>query len=235
MSPGARMPTDLIALRRAVGPMLLAGAMALSACGGDDDATPATGGTSGAATATSTPGSTSTAPPTSTGSPTTTTTTTGTTTADGIDPMAGASTRPVVVPATNTRTALLTGVAAARHEGYDRVVFRFRNALPGYAVRYVERPLREDGSGRIVPIDGAFVVQIRMENALDADLEQESAPRTYTGPTRISPGTPELRELVRTGGFEGVLTWAVGLNDRVDFRVSTLTGPPRLIIDFRNH
>ena len=74
-----------------------------------------------------------------------------------------------------------------------------------------------------------------MGNALDADLAEEGAPPTYTGPNRFSPGTPEVIELVRTGGFEGVLTWAIGLNDRVDFRVLTLQDPPRLVIDVRNH
>ena len=153
----------------------------------------------------------------------------------GIDTMAGASTRAVRVPATNKRTALLTKVRAARHEGFDRVVFEFRRALPGYDVRYVSRPVREDGSGRVVRIDGNFVVQIRMENALDADLSREEAPPTYTGPRRFAPGTPEVVELARSGGFEGVLTWVAGLQDRVDFRVKTLTAPPRLVVDFRNH
>ena len=32
-----------------------------------------------------------------------------------------------------------------------------------------------------------------------------------------------------------MLTWVAGLNDRVDFRVLTLQGPPRLVVDFRNH
>lgn len=82
---------------------------------------------------------------------------------------------------------------------------------------------------------GAAVAQIRMENALDADLTKSDAPRTYTGPNRFRPGTAEIAELARTGGFEGVLTWAAGLNDQVDFRVTTLTSPPRLVIDFRNH
>ena len=163
------------------------------------------------------------------------TTGTQTETVDGIDPMDDASTDPVTVPATNTETALLTDVRAARHEGYDRVVFEFGNVLPGYDVRYVEKPVHQDGSGLVVPVAGTYVVQVRMENALDADLTQESAPLTYTGPQRFSPGTPEVVELVRTGGFEAVLTWVVGLNDRVDFRVLTLQGPPRLVVDFRNH
>jgi hypothetical protein len=156
-------------------------------------------------------------------------------TVDGIDPMDDASTAPFTVRASNTETALLTDVRASRHEGYDRVVFEFRNALPGYDVRYVERPVLQDGSGAEVTVDGAYVVQVRMENALDADLTQESAPRTYTGPQRFSPGTPEVVELARTGGFEAVLTWVVGVSDRVDFRVLTLLGPPRLVVDFRNH
>jgi hypothetical protein len=170
-----------------------------------------------------------------TSSSTVNTTTAATPAQGGIDTMAGASTRPVHAPATNQQTALLTDVRAARHEGFDRVVFQFRNALPGYDVRYTGRPVHQDGSGKVVPIAGNDVVRIRMENALDADLTQASAPLTYTGPQRFSPGTPELVELARAGGFEGVLTWVAGLQDRVDFRVTTLEAPPRLVVDFRNH
>jgi hypothetical protein len=172
---------------------------------------------------------------TRTSTPTATTPTTDTTPQSGIDTMPDASTDPVHVAATNRRTALLTDVRAARHEGFDRLVFEFRNGLPGYDVRYVSRPVRQDGSGRIVAIAGSAVVRIRMENALDADLSQASAPLTYTGPQRFTPGTPELVELARSGGFEGVLTWVAGLQDPVDFRVRTLTAPPRLVVDFRNH
>ena len=153
----------------------------------------------------------------------------------GADPLAGASTNPVSADSAGSETSLMTGVRAARHEGYDRVVVEFRNSVPGYRIGYAERPVRADGSGAEVRIDGRSVVVIRMEPALDADLTQESAPSTYTGPRRISPGTPEVKELVRIGGFEGVLTWAVGLADRVPFRVTTLGDPPRLVVDFVNH
>jgi hypothetical protein len=149
--------------------------------------------------------------------------------------MAGASTKPMVVGATNDRTALLTRVRVARHEGFDRVVFAFANALPGYDVRYVRRPIRQDGSGKVVKVAGSFVARVRMENALDADLSKSSAPLTYLGPMRFSPSTPEVAELARTGGFEGILTWVVGVRDRVDLRVTTLTAPPRVVVDFRNH
>jgi hypothetical protein len=206
-------------LRRVLALAAAAGAatMPLAACGDDarDSSTAAS-----TATPTATPTETATATPTAQG---------------GIELMAGASTRPVHVPATNRTTALLTDVRAARHEGFDRVVFQFKAALPGYDVRYVAKPVRQDGSGRVVSVAGNHVVQIRMENALDADLSKPSAPFTYAGPRRLRPSTPEVVELVRVGGFEGVLTWVAGLHDKVDFRVSTLTAPARLVVDFRNH
>lgn len=199
--------------------LLTIGVLALAGCGGGSKQA----------------SSTATKPATTEATSTTATTQTSTEANTGIDPLAGANTAPVVVKASNTATALLTGVRAARHEGYDRVVFEFANELPGYDVRYVSRPIVEDASGREVAVNGGYVVRIRMENALDADLTKSTAPRTYKGPDRFTPGTPEVAELVRIGGFEGVLTWAAGLQDRVDFRVTTLQGPPRLVVDFRNH
>jgi hypothetical protein len=144
---------------------------------------------------------------------------------------ADSSTEPAVWKAEDGETALLTAVRAARHPGYDRVVFEFRNRVPGYDVRYVEPPVLADGSGEEVEVAGNAVLLVRMEPALDADLTQESAPPTYTGPTRFSPDTEVVVELVRTGGFEGVLTWAIGVTGEQPFRVTRLENPARLAID----
>lgn len=135
-------------------------------------------------------------------------------------------------------TALLERVAIGRHEGYDRVVFRFRNTVPGYRVEYVEPPLRQDGSGDRVEVAGSAFVVVRMTPASGFDLSVPEGELVYTGPGRLAgadAGTAVVREVVRTGDFEAVLTWAVGLSDPVDFRVRTLTDPPRLVVDFRNH
>jgi hypothetical protein len=153
-----------------------------------------------------------------------------------IDTMPGASTRPVSSLSTNASTALLRAIRVARHQGYDRVVFEFRsNVLPGHDVRYVVRPVRQDASGRVVAVKGAYVLRVRMSPAFDADQSKAGAPRTYTGSLRISPRMPEVAQLVRTGGFEDVLTWVVGVRDRVGFRVLTLHNPARIVIDLRNH
>ncbi len=160
---------------------------------------------------------------------------TRTVTSGRIDTLEGASTAPVTWAGASTGIALLTDVRVARHEGYDRIVFEFRQEVPGYDIRYVDPPVRADGSGAEVAVAGNAILRVRMEPALDADLTQESAPRTYTGPTRFRPDTPEVVELVRVGGFESVLVWAIGLNDRVDFRVLRMQDPPRLVVDLRNH
>jgi len=147
----------------------------------------------------------------------------------------GASTSPVSVAPTNPPTALLRDVRVAREDTFDRVTFEFTNSVPGYAVGYVERPITEDGSGREVAVRGARVLRVRMENALDADLSKGGAPRTYTGPSRVSPSTGTITELVRTGAFEGVLTWVIGVEAEAPFHVTTLQSPPRLVVDLAHH
>jgi len=183
--------------------LLTVAALLLGGCGGNDDEPPVT----------------------------TATATTATTTTPPV--LEGASTTPVVWSSSITETALLSDVRVASHEGYDRVVFEFRNGVPGYDVRYVEPPILADGSGEEVSVAGGAALVVRMEPALDADLTQESAPRTYTGPTRFSPSTSAVVELVRTGGFEAVLTWAVGVDEKRPFRVTRLEDkdPARIVID----
>jgi hypothetical protein len=193
-------------------------ALALVGCSGSDDEASPTGTT----TATS---------PTTTGG-------TDTTTTNGIDPLEGAGTEPVSGESQLEEIALLERVAIGRNEGFDRVVFQFRNGLPGYRVEYVRPPIREDGSGNRVNVEGNAFVLVRMELASGFDVATGEGELVYTGPRRLSgsdAGTSVVREIVRTGDFEAVLSWAVGLDDRVDFRVVTLQNPARIAVDFRNH
>ena len=169
--------------------------------------------------------------------PATTTTVTTTETTGGIDPLEGAGTNPVEGDASRDETALLERVAIGRHEGYDRVVFQFRNSVPGYRVEYVQPPIKEDGSGNVVPVKGNAFVEVRMEPASGFDLTTGEGELVYKGPKRIdaaASGTSVVRDVVRTGDFEAVLTWAIGLEEKVDFRVMTTQSPARLIVDFKN-
>jgi hypothetical protein len=157
-----------------------------------------------------------------------------TTTAEQTDPLAGADTNVVVAPTTAKSTSLIDRVAIGHHEGYDRVVFQFRDeGLPGYRVEYVEPPLKEDGSGNPVDVAGNAFVVVRMEPASGFDLNTGEGELVYKGPKRL-PGTGVVEEAVRTGDFEAVLSWAIGLDGKVPFRVTTASSPSRLIVDFRN-
>lgn len=201
-------------MRLLTGALVSAAVVAASGCGGSDKSSAPAGGDS-------------------TTSPTATTTTTG-----GIDPLEGAGTTTVEGSAAGSETALLERIALGRHEGYDRVVFQFKNELPGYRVSYVQPPLKEDGSGNPVSVAGNAIVVVRMEPASGFDLNTGEGVLVYKGPKRIegsSAGTAVVQELVRSGDFEAVLSWAIGLSDKVDFRVTTATSPSRLIVDFRNH
>jgi hypothetical protein len=194
-----------------------AGVLAVSGCGGSNKSSAPTGGYS---------------------LPSPTPTSTTTTTTGGIDPLQGAGTTAVEAPAAGSETALLDRIAVGRHAGYDRVVFEFQNALPGYKVEYVQPPLKEDGSGKPVNVKGAAVVVVRMAPASGFDLNTAEGVMVYKGPKRIdgsAVGTSVVQELVRSGDFEAVLSWAIGLSGKVDFRVGTATSPARLIVDFRNH
>ena len=208
--------------------LVVALALAVGACGGDDEEATESGASSTTTTAEEDGGST------------TTTAADGTTTTagDGIDPMEDAGTDPVVSETTAAAgTSLLTDVRVARHEGFDRVVFEFEGEVPGYDVRYVEPPITEDGSGDELEVAGEAFLAVVMQPASGFDLSGEGE-ETYTGPTRIEgvdAGTSVIREVVRTGDFEAVLGWVIGISDRVDFRVDALEAPGRLVVDVRNH
>lgn len=181
-------------------------ALLLAACGsGSDEASTAVGITLEAATTSPTGSATTEVPPTSVSVP------------GGREP------------------ALLRAVRAAGQQGFDRVVFEFVDGLPGYRVGYVERPVRQDGSGEEVAVQGGAVLEVRMAPASGAEVSASGVRPTYTGPDRVRPraGTVVL-EVVRVGDFEGQLTWVVGTWRRAPFTVATLDSPARIVVDVRS-
>ncbi len=164
--------------------------------------------------------------------------TTSATTAPAVTepPAAAAMTPPISTPPLTPRAYLTAVRAAASPEGggATRVVFEFDPVVPGYKIDYIRPPVTEDGSGDAVTVAGEALLEVRMENAGMARLDGEKVIRTYSGPKRVVPSGSDatVTEVVDSGDFEGVVTWVVGLRQRVPaFTVSTLTGPSRLVID----
>lgn len=126
-------------------------------------------------------------------------------------------------------------LAVGRRAGYDRVTFTFDDFAPGYVISYVDPPIKEDGSGRTVNVAGSDYVQVLMQPASGFDLNSGEGKIVYKGPKRISgadAGTSVVKDVVRTGDFESVLTWTIGLADKVGYKVQKLESPPRVVIDF---
>ncbi|MBI2912977.1 MAG: hypothetical protein HYY03_03560 [Chloroflexi bacterium] len=189
---------------------LVASAVAVVACG--DEAPPA-----GSPSPTRSP---------STGTPSATVTTTPSAT-----PFQGTRGPVEASPSPNLPLggALLVDVRAARHEGFDRIVFEFQGGLPGYRIEYVQPPILGDASGLPITIEGAAFLRARFRSA--AAHDPDTGAQTYTGPRELSPGLPSLVEAQETGDFEAILTWVLGLTEEADFQVYDLQDPYRIAID----
>lgn len=151
----------------------------------------------------------------------------------GCEPFDG-TTRPVKgrPPAS---TMLLTSVGTESDLCRDRITFDFKDANgaePGYTVEY--RPAAdaqtEDASGNHIPIEGNAFLVVRFEPAATADISGANLERTYTGPRTIKPDDMRwVKQVSKTGDFEAVLTWAIGLSEQRPFEVTS--EPSRLTIE----
>lgn len=172
----------------------------------------------------------------STSSSSTTSTTSSTPTSAGVpegpNTYGGGSPLPIEKQAGTTR-AYLKAVRVAGQAGFDRVVFETEDAHPGYAVRTATRPITEDGSGKPVMVEGAALLEVRLENAATARVEGSTVTVVYQGAKRVeATGTGIVAEVVDIGDFEGVVTWIIGLErSPASVRVTTLANPNRLVID----
>jgi len=129
-------------------------------------------------------------------------------------------------PASAQSTPTLVAVRAARHPGFDRVVFEFRGGLPPATVHYVDE-LIQDGSGNRVSVAGAADLEVlfRGANAHDAGGSPTVSPR------RFSPGLPAVKEVAEVGDFEAMVSYGIGVDRRRSFEVTRLSGPSRLVVD----
>ncbi len=120
-------------------------------------------------------------------------------------------------------TRYLTGVRVTTTACVDRVEFAFEHGVPGYRVVYASaaQAQTEDASGRHIPVAGAVFLVVRLSPAATARSDGSTLTRTYDGPGRLpAADARHVRELVKTGDFEAVVTWAVGLDEERPFTVS---------------
>jgi hypothetical protein len=132
-------------------------------------------------------------------------------------------------PAGAQSAPTLVAVRAGRHAGFDRVVFEFRGDVPATRrIRYVDQ-LTEDASGEPVSLAGGA----NLEVVFDGANAHDDRGRPTVSPRHFSPGFTALKEVARTGDFEAVVSYGLGVDQQRPFTVSTLSGPSRLVIDIQ--
>ncbi|MBV9484851.1 MAG: hypothetical protein JO246_02215 [Frankiaceae bacterium] len=113
--------------------------------------------------------------------------------------------------------------------GFDRIVFDERFSKSGYDVHYVKHVV-SDASGKRIHVKGKYFLSVAFTNT-----GTDGAAGTPTDVhKKYTPLLPEIRQIKKTGEFEGVVSFGIGLKHRRDFRVENLTHPHRVVIDVKH-
>jgi hypothetical protein len=152
-----------------------------------------------------------------------TTMSTPTSTTSNCTPPSDAALTARTSPALKDReTMYLTDVEVEAEDCIDRVTFEFEKAKPGPGFEVSYRPASvakvEDASGKHLAIAGNAFLVVRLFPAMTAKINGEDVEPTYTGPRRITPdGANHVQQVVKTGDFEALVTWVIGLDQKRPF------------------
>ncbi len=145
----------------------------------------------------------------------------------GSTPFPG-DTRADVAEAVDPDGLTVTAVRAAAHEGFDRVVFELSGSgTPGWSVEYVDAPSAQ-GSGAAIDVPGSAYLGVTLQGtSYPYDSGAEEVAR---GAVPVS-GTDVVQGVFFDGTFEGTSAAVVGTATRAPFRVYSLTGPSRVVVE----
>ena len=117
----------------------------------------------------------------------------------------------------------VTDVRVGGHTGFDRFVMEFSAPIRHYTVSSQNSPVFTlDPKGTKVTLDGTagVLVTVKPENW-----------QAYTGPTGMRPALPFLKQARMVQNFEGTMQWGLGIQGSPCLQVTTLSSPPRLVVD----
>jgi hypothetical protein len=122
-------------------------------------------------------------------------------------------------------------IRTGQHAGYERIVFDFEGrAVPGYRIEYVDRPVRQCGSGEPVALAGDAWLHITLSPSQAHDGNGNATIKNRERKT----GYKIIKELKFTCDFEAQVAVALGLSSPNRFRVLELSNPTRLVIDIKD-
>ena len=131
---------------------------------------------------------------------------------------------------------LLNDARTGVHADYDRFVLEFEPDITepdgspdSFQVFWADGTPLSMGSGDPISVRGDYALEVFVLGygySRDESAEPSQAPQSLS-PTR----TGNLKQAVWDGEFEGVLHWVLGVEEKVDFRVLSISNPPRLVVD----
>lgn len=127
-----------------------------------------------------------------------------------------------------TGVATLIDARTASHPDFDRFVIDFEgDALPSYHIEYIDRPVRQCGSGEPVEVAGDGWLLIRLEPAY---AHTEEGRPTITERS-TEPNLPVILQATLICDFEAQVEWVLGVRSPNPFHATELESPARLVID----
>jgi len=131
------------------------------------------------------------------------------------------SSGPQGAPRRGTGEAVLVAIRAARHAGLDRLVFEFRDGLPGYQARYVRQVTAADGG--TVALDGTAFLLLALDGASAGDAGRAQRD--------LRPRFGSLRQVRLVDQGDGRVRFGIGVDAVAGYLAYTLTSPDRVVID----
>src|SRR5262249_22088841 len=110
---------------------------------------------------------------------------------------------------------LLTGIRAAANNGFDRLVFEFKEGLPNYRIQFERGPSFENTAERKVRVRGRYFITIDLQTL--PYPEPNSKYEDIKLPARAR-GMKVFNQIKEIEWFEGDRFFAVGLDAKRPFR-----------------
>src|SRR4029453_16612812 len=125
-------------------------------------------------------------------------------------------------------SAKLAAIRAARHPGYERVVFQFEGAkVPGYRIEYVREITLGESDDQYLTLEGGALVEATFQGTASDDHR----PGTQTVPDKFTPALAQVKQIGLAEDWEGVVRLGIGLEHRAGFRVLEPRDPARVVVD----